>query len=160
MASCLAIWRPTTDCPSPAAPDAAIAATTWVVENGALIETDSARLAVAGDSAGGNLTSVVALEARHVRRAGTATSAVNEITVGPYCRQPVEGEAAPRRPSKARWAPTRSPSTPTSPPAGVGQEPGIYGTVVPTSAPDTLEVFLHISKTEFEDAGFSIAVFC
>ena len=43
---------------------------------------------------------------------------------------------------------------------GVGQEPGVYGMVVPTSSPDTLEVFMHSSKTEFEDAGFSIAVFC
>jgi hypothetical protein len=43
---------------------------------------------------------------------------------------------------------------------GVGQEPGVYGTVVRTSAPDTLEVFMHTSKTEFEDAGFTIAVFC
>jgi hypothetical protein len=43
---------------------------------------------------------------------------------------------------------------------GVGQEPGVYGTVVRTSSPQTLEVFMHSSKTEFEDAGFSIAVFC
>lgn len=43
---------------------------------------------------------------------------------------------------------------------GVGQEPGVYGTVVRTSSPNTLEVFMHSSKTEFEDAGFSIAVFC
>ena len=43
---------------------------------------------------------------------------------------------------------------------GVGQEPGVFGTVVRTSSPDTLEVFMHSSKTEFEDAGFSIAVFC
>lgn len=43
---------------------------------------------------------------------------------------------------------------------GVDQEPAVYGTVVRTSSANTLEVFMHISKTEYEDADFSIAVFC
>jgi hypothetical protein len=43
---------------------------------------------------------------------------------------------------------------------GISQEPGTFGTVEPTSSPDTLEVFMHSSKTEFEDAPFAIAVFC
>lgn len=43
---------------------------------------------------------------------------------------------------------------------GIGQEPGVFGTVEPTSSPDTLEVFMHSSKTVFEDAPFAIAVFC
>jgi hypothetical protein len=43
---------------------------------------------------------------------------------------------------------------------GVGQEPGVFGMVERTASPDTLEVFMHNSKTEFEDAPFSIAVFC
>jgi hypothetical protein len=43
---------------------------------------------------------------------------------------------------------------------GMGQEPGVFGTVVRTSSPNTLEVFMHSVKAEFADAEFSIAVFC
>jgi len=48
----------------PAATDAAYAATRWVAEHGRDLGVDSARLAVAGDSAGGNLAAVVALRVR------------------------------------------------------------------------------------------------
>lgn len=48
----------------PAAPDAAFAATEWVAEHGEEIGVDGTRIAVAGDSAGGNLATVVALRAR------------------------------------------------------------------------------------------------
>jgi acetyl esterase len=48
----------------PAAPDAAFAATAWVAEHGEEIGLDGSRIAVAGDSAGGNLAAVVALKAR------------------------------------------------------------------------------------------------
>ncbi|MEV8443992.1 alpha/beta hydrolase [Actinosynnema sp. NPDC051121] len=48
----------------PAAPDAAFDATAWVARHAADFGGDPSRVAVAGDSAGGNLAAVVALRAR------------------------------------------------------------------------------------------------
>ncbi len=48
----------------PAAIDDAVAATEWIAENAASLGIDREKLAVGGDSAGGNLSAVVALNAR------------------------------------------------------------------------------------------------
>jgi acetyl esterase/lipase len=50
--------------PFPAAVDDCYAATEWIAGHGTEIGVDGGRLAVAGDSAGGNLAAVVALRAR------------------------------------------------------------------------------------------------
>jgi acetyl esterase len=50
--------------PFPAAVDDACAATRWVVAHATALELDATRLAVGGDSAGGNLAAVVALTLR------------------------------------------------------------------------------------------------
>ncbi len=50
--------------PFPAAVLDAIAATRWVAQHAAALDLDASRLAVGGDSAGGNLAAVVALAAR------------------------------------------------------------------------------------------------
>ncbi len=48
----------------PAAPDDALAATRWAVDNAGALNADPSRVVVAGDSAGGNLAAVTALRIR------------------------------------------------------------------------------------------------
>ena len=56
----------------PAAADDAWAATTWIVAHAGELSLDATRLAVGGDSAGGNLAAVVALMARETGRPAIA----------------------------------------------------------------------------------------
>jgi acetyl esterase len=57
-------YTPSPEAHYPVAINEAYAATKWVAENGAQISVDGKRLAVAGNSAGGNMAAVVALMAK------------------------------------------------------------------------------------------------
>jgi len=58
-------YRLAPEAPFPAAVDDALAALTWLNHHAEEIGGDATRLAVAGDSAGGNLAAVMAQQARH-----------------------------------------------------------------------------------------------
>jgi acetyl esterase len=67
--------------PYPAAVDDSVAALTWASENAERIGFDPSRIAVGGDSAGGNLAAVVALAAK----AGEAPLPAFQLLIYPVC---------------------------------------------------------------------------
>jgi len=75
--------------PYPAAADDAVAALAWAAENAERLGFDAARIAVGGDSAGGNLAAVAALAAQ----AGEAPAPAFQLLIYPVC------DLAEKRPS-------------------------------------------------------------
>jgi len=74
--------------PYPAGPEDAHAATRWIADNAAVVGGDPRRIAVGGDSAGGNLAAVVSLMARD--RGGPRL--VFQLLVYPVTDAPGSGE--------------------------------------------------------------------
>jgi acetyl esterase len=71
----------------PAAVDDCLAATRWVHDNAASLGLDASRLAVGGDSAGGNLAAVVSILARDLGDASAAGIASGAATAVPIAFQ-------------------------------------------------------------------------
>jgi acetyl esterase len=57
-------YTPSPEAKYPAAVEQAYAATKWIAENGHTINVDSSRLAIVGDSVGGNMAAAVTLIAK------------------------------------------------------------------------------------------------
>jgi acetyl esterase len=82
-------YRLAPESPFPAAVDDCIAATQFVVGNSRSLNIDPARVAVGGDSAGGNLAAVVAL---HARNAG-APALSFQLLIYPATNQNLESDS-------------------------------------------------------------------
>ena len=72
----------------PASLDDCMAVTTWLAEHAAILGGDPARLAVAGDSAGGNLAAAVALASRTEGGPGLAAQALVYPVTDAACATP------------------------------------------------------------------------
>ncbi|UCO96848.1 alpha/beta hydrolase [Metapseudomonas lalkuanensis] len=96
-------YTPSPEAKYPTAIDQAFAATQWVGEHGKEIEVDSSRLAVAGNSVGGNMAAVVALKAKEagtpklrfqlllwpVTDANLETASYNQFAQGHFLSKPL-----------------------------------------------------------------------
>jgi len=96
-------YTPSPEANYPTAIDQAFAATQWVGEHGQEIEVDSSRLAVAGNSVGGNMAAVVALKAKEagtpklrfqlllwpVTDANLETASYNQFAQGHFLTKPL-----------------------------------------------------------------------
>ena len=96
-------YTPSPEAQSPTAIDQAYAATRWVGEHGKEIQVDSSRLAVAGNSVGGNMAAVVALKAKEagtpklsfqlllwpVTDANLETASYNQFAQGHFLTKPL-----------------------------------------------------------------------
>ncbi|AMR68097.1 alpha/beta hydrolase [Aquipseudomonas alcaligenes] len=96
-------YTPSPEAQYPTAIDQAYAATRWVGEHGKEIQVDSSRLAVAGNSVGGNMAAVVALKAKEagtpklsfqlllwpVTDANLETTSYNQFAQGHFLTKPL-----------------------------------------------------------------------
>ena len=160
-------YRLAPDHPFPAAVEDSWAATTWLHEHAADLGADSERIAVAGDSAGGNLAAVVARRARD-RRApmlvmqlliypaldpSLATPSMTDLATGHYLER-----------EDMRWfwrhylGPDGDPAHPEASPAAAGVLAGLPPAFVLTAEYDPLRDEGEAFAARLRNAGVPVTL--
>jgi acetyl esterase len=152
----------------PAGVDDALAATRWVLENGASIGIDPANVAVGGDSAGGNFATLVALALRGATRSPVFQLLVYPATdltrAQPSHRTFREGVLLPEKTIlwfKQHYLPDASfESDPRASPLFVKDLSGLPPALVITAGFDPLRDEGHAYATRMRDAGIKVEYVC
>ena len=145
----------------PAASDDAIAVTRWVVENAGELNGDPARVAVAGDSAGGNLSAVVAIDARDAGLPLAAQVLIYPATdvSKPYPSLKENGEGLFLTKDLLRWFGKNYPADPTdwrASPMLVDDLSGVAPAFVVTAEYDPLRDQGEVYAQRLADAGVAV----
>lgn len=145
----------------PAASDDAVAVTRWVGEHADEIGGDPARIAVAGDSAGGNLSAVAAIDARDNGPALAAQVLIYPATdiSKPYPSLTENGEAKFLTKDLLRWFGKNYPSDPQdwrSSPMLVDDLAGVAPAFVVTAEYDPIRDQGEVYAQRLADAGVAV----